>query len=226
MDWAYHPDFGGLAAYEIKSLPEGADGQVRETIREVAGHVLRDANDPLVMEHAGRALQLGNGCPITGVWNWVKPRIRFQQDEDTARRLHIVDRRVPDIIEVVIPPRDQARLIEMGRGVEDCDGFTGYAECLLLALGVPIKFVTVSADAEQPTRFSHVYVASYLNGRRIPLDFSHGEYPGWECPNTGRLQEWDLSIANAPSGETVALVAAALLAAAWIGLRHYGKRAA
>jgi hypothetical protein len=225
MDWAYHPDFGGLAAYEIKSLPEGADGQVRETLREVAANILRDANDPLVRQHAAQALQLGNGCPITGVWNWVRPRMRFKQDDELARDLRAANWD-PDIIEVVIRPRDQAILINMGRGVEDCDGFAGYAGCLLLALGVPIKFVTVSADVEQPQRFSHVYVASYLNGRRIPLDFSHGEYPGWECPNTGRLQEWDLSIAHSPSGEAVALVAAALLAAAWIGLRHYGKRAA
>jgi hypothetical protein len=216
MNWAYHPDFGGMTAYEITSLPEGADGQVRETLRKIAGTILEDASDPLILEDAQNALQMGNGCPIQGVWNWIKPRIRFQQDEDSARKLQVSDPRIPDVIEVLIRPADQAWLIRMNRGFEDCDGFVHYGACLLVALGVPVRMVTVSADTDAPSRFSHVYLASYLNGQRVPLDLSHGEYPGWECPNTGRVKEWDLDCAFLPSGEAMVLMAVAALIAALV----------
>ncbi len=92
---------------------------------------------------------------------------------------------------MLIRPVDQAMLIErMGAGFEDCDGWELYAGCLLTALGIPCSLVTVSAEPREPYRYSHVYLAAYADGERIPIDFSHGPYPGWECPNTGRLREW------------------------------------
>jgi hypothetical protein len=198
---AYHPDFGGPIAYTFESLPEHPDGQVRETIGRILDYVRQDAAHPLIQEDAREALQLGARADrgyadqaIAGVWQKVKSSLRFKQDEAIARDLRIEDPRIKDVVEVIIRPLDQALLIRrMPHGVEDCDGFEGYASCLLQALGIPCALVTVSAEPEEPYRFSHVYLACYAEGRRIPVDFSHGPYPGWECPNTGRLKEWPVN---------------------------------
>lgn len=195
---AYHPDFGGPIRYSIENLPEHPDGQVRDTIARILGYVRADVSDPLCIEDANESLALGERAglshgwqSIAGVWRKIKGALKFQQDEQTAARLAVNDRRIPDVVEVIIRPADQSRLIRrMPNGVEDCDGFEGYASCLLTILGIPCALVTVSAEPDEPNRFSHVYLACYVDGQRIPVDFSHGPYPGWECPNTGRLKEW------------------------------------
>ena len=195
---AHHPDFGGPIRYSFENLPEHPDGQVRDTIARILGYVRADVSDPLIQEDAAECLALGERAGlsygwqcIAGVWRKIKRSLKFQHDEKTAARLAIDDSRIPDVVEVIVRPVDQSLLIRrMPNGVEDCDGFEGYASCLLTALGIPCALVTVSAEPEEPNRFSHVYLACYVDGQRIPVDFSHGPYPGWECPNTGRLKEW------------------------------------
>lgn len=198
MQAAYHPDFGEVVNYTFKALPDHPDGQVAETIDEMRAVIRADAGDRNVQEDARQALAIGNGDPIAGVWSFIKPRIRFQQDADTAARLQVDDPRIADTVEVVIRPADQSRMIRMqGSGVEDCDGFETFAACLLRVLGVKVRLVTVAADPRAPLYYSHVYMAAYMNGRRVPLDFSHGPYPGWECPNLGRIREWDIDLGPA-----------------------------
>lgn len=198
MTTAYHPDFGSQVRYVFEDLPEHPDGQVRDTIARILGYVRADVDHPLIQEDAAEALQLGYAPnrsyadrAIAGVYQKVRRHLRFKHDEDIAADLQIDDPRKRNVVEVIIRPIDQALLIRrMPNGVEDCDGFEGYASCLLAALGVQCSLVTVSAEPKEPHRFSHVYLACYADGRRIPVDFSHGPYPGWECPNTGRLEEW------------------------------------
>ena len=128
------------------------------------------------------------------MWAAIKPHIRFRQDFDIAQDLQSDDPRKRSIVETFIPPAVQALLIQLrGSGVEDCDGFTMYGACLLLALGVPVSMCTVSAERSTPGLFSHVYLVAYWNGMRIPMDLSHGPCPGWECPNLGRVREWVVS---------------------------------
>lgn len=220
---AFHPDFGTQVRYTFESLPADPDAQVERTIARIIQYLIEDAGTPLIQDFARRALELGGGDPITGVWNLVKPNLRFQHDETTARRLQTDDPRKHDAIEVLIRPLDQALLIDLqGIGVEDCDGFEMFAGCLLYALGIPCSLVTVSAAPEEPNRFSHVYIAAYPNGNRIPLDFSHGEYPGWECPNTGRLKEWPISPGSCA---TRLLPLLAALAAGYFAIRFYKEAA-
>lgn len=223
MDQAYHPGFGGIVNYSIRALPEAPDGQVRETINEALNLIRADVQAPIIQDHAFRCLKLGQGAgtyaqqAIRGVFRHVKSKMRFQHDEDTAQALQIDDPRKRDIIEVLIRPVDQAMLIDrMGQGFEDCDGFETYAGCVLTALGIPVSLVTVSAEPREPGVYSHVYLACYADGERIPVDFSHGPYPGWECPNTGRLKEWPVTPSFAaqlfdaivPVGVAIALYAA------------------
>lgn len=191
---AYHPDFGQQVRYRFDWLPDDPDGQVAVAIHRMIDLILDDAQLSMIQERALMALTLGNGDPVLGVWNTVKPLLQFRQDAEIAQRLALDDNRLADVVEVFIRPIDQELLIRtLGHGFEDCDGFELYAGCLLTALGIRCNLVTVAADRSEPTRYSHVYLAAYLDGKRIPLDFSHGKYPGWECQNLGRIREWPIA---------------------------------
>ncbi len=117
---------------------------------------------------------------------------------------------------MLISPR---HLAEMRNPVEDCDGFTSYTAALLRSRGVPCNFATVAADAREPGRYSHVYLACYPPTGRIALDTSHGPYPGWEAPNVyGKKREWPI---DGPDWPQLFLIGA-VLAGAWYAARHWG----
>jgi hypothetical protein len=194
IEFNSHADFPQPIAYQFEAMPDDPDAQVRVAVKKVIGFVLADKETPIIQQAAANALDLGGGDPISGVWKAVKPHIRFRQDYDIAADLQVDDLRKSSIVETFIPPAVQALLIQMrGSGIEDCDGFTMYGACLLAALGVPVSMCTVSAERDRPRLFSHVYLVAYWNGMRIPMDLSHGRYPGWECPNLGRQREWVVS---------------------------------
>ena len=225
METAYHPDIG-QALYSIRALPESSDGQVRSTINQVIRYVREDACSSFIQSEAERALRLGAGDPNKGVFNLLKSSMRFKRDEKIADELQVEDARKPDTIEVLIRPVDQWLLIKLrGLGVGDCDCFHMYGACLLWALGVPCSLVTVSADPERPWEFSHVYLASYWNGVRTPLDISHGDYPGWECQNLGRVKEWKVQPNWEESLSDAGIIVGGLVAA-YFGLQFLLRRAA
>ena len=221
METAYHPDFGQHVSYSFERMPEDPDGQVNAAVDKICTFIGEDAAGPIIREDAAQRLAEGGGDPIAGVWPHIKRSLRFRQDYDTAQDLQVEDPRKADIVEVFIRPADQSLLIQLrGMGVEDCDGYTLYGACLLTALGVPCNLVTVAADETEPRRFSHIYVAAYLNGQRIPLDFSHGPYPGWEAPST-RIKEWPIR-RTFPGLQAALLIGGAV--AAYFGLRYYNRR--
>lgn len=234
MDTAYHPDFGTRVAFAFERLPEDSDGQVRHTIAKVVGYIRQDAQSELIQQDAARAAQCGD--PIQGVWNLIKPHIKFKQDADIAKDLKLDPARKAelekqfgkigeDTVEVFIRPVDQSLMIALqGIGVEDCDGFTMYGACLLTALGIPCKLVTVAAHKSRPNEFSHIYVAAFYQGKRIPLDFSHGEYPGWEYPST-RMKEWPIFETPIEQG-VMALTPVAIAGALYLGFRWLNRRRA
>ena len=205
--------------YQFFALPDAADGQVASTIRDVIRFIRADAQAPVIREEAQRMLELGNGNPNLGLWQMIKPSMRFKRDEEIADDLNVDDQRKADTIEVLIRPVDQWMLIKLrGIGVGDCDCYSMYGACLLTALGVPCSLVTVAASPRRPNEFSHVYLASYWNGVRVPLDLSHGEYPGWECPNLGRMKEWP--IFQSPCDQLLEFaLPAVLLAGAFFALK-------
>jgi hypothetical protein len=197
---AYHPNFGGQVRYQAVPLSTDPDTQVAQTIALMRANVRADSSSWPIQRDAA-AMDSGTGDDCSDAWDWARKRVHFQQDEQTAAPLqpYFDD----DIVEVLIRPRD---LADMDRPVEDCDGFHQYVPALLRAKGVPCNFVTVAADAREPDRFSHVYVACYPNGKRIALDASHGAYPGWEVPEmyVGRKREWPI---DGPDWEGLAMVA-------------------
>jgi hypothetical protein len=193
----YHPTFGQSVNYQLRQLPDDPDGQVAAMIGDMRQLAIADHQHPLIQQDAAQALMEGNGDPISGVYWFVKRRLTFRQDEEQAAQLppSFIGR---DIIEVLIRPVDASLLLRKGMDMpEDCDGFSTYAASLLLALGVPCNFCTVAVDQEDPGRYSHVYLIAYPNSDpslSVPLDISHGKYPGWECPNPyDKRTEWAVS---------------------------------
>jgi hypothetical protein len=84
----------------------------------------------------------------------------------------------------------------MRKPKEDCDGFTMLICAMLRALLVESYIVTVAADPADPSRWSHVFVMAKLpDGTSIPLDCSHGAFPGWMVPaeHIFRWQAWHLN---------------------------------
>jgi hypothetical protein len=227
MNTAYHPDFGVKVAYTFDRMPDDPDQQVVQAVAKAICFIRQDAQSEPIQRDAARAMQCGD--PITGVWKIIKPSMKFKQDADIAKDLDVDDPRKDDIVEVFIRPADQSMLIALrGVGVEDCDGFTMYGACLLTALGIPCSLVTVAADRDRPREYSHIYVAAYPNGPgtapRIALDFSHGEYVGWECPST-RKREWPVYETPLEKA-TLALTPIAIASALYLGFRWLNRRAA
>ena len=118
---------------------------------------------------------------------FIRQAVRFQNDADTARPFAID----PEQAEVLIRPVD---LIRMPQPAGDCDDFSMLAAAMLAALNIDCSFKTVACEKSDPDTYSHVYVVAYVDGgQRLPLDCSHGQYPGWEVKATGRQKEWKVS---------------------------------
>lgn len=201
-----HPALGTVA-YRTDAVSADPDTQVAQTIALMRQYVIEDLRDPYLLMDAVAA---SYPDPINGTWRLVCDRLTFAQDETTAESVPLSGDQ--EAVEVLVRPADVAR----GAPVGDCDDFAMFTCALLEAQGIPTSFCTVAAEADEPRRFSHVYAVAYLGGQRIPMDTSHGEYPGWETERAYRKQEW-------PLHET-ASVAPALLTgiAAWWLLRAFG----
>ena len=98
-----------------------------------------------------------------------------------------------DELQLLIEP---AAVLKMRDPKGDCAVYTTLICALLTVAGVGWEIVTVAVDPHQPDIFSHVYPRAILaEGRRLPLDASHGSAPGWEVPaeRVTRKQIWDQS---------------------------------
>ena len=73
-------------------------------------------------------------------------------------------------------------MIQMNNPVGDCDCFSTLLASILIALGFKVWFVSIKVDPNEPDRWSHVYLMTYIpdEDRLLPLDASHGSFPGWE----------------------------------------------
>jgi hypothetical protein len=88
----------------------------------------------------------------------------------------------------------------------DCSAFTMLIAALLKCMGVRCELVTVAVDPREPEVFTHIYPRAILeDGQRLPLDASHGDYPGWEVPayDVSRKQIWDTSGSPIPDSAAV-----------------------
>lgn len=216
---ASHPELGQVP-FRSEPMSDWPDDQVAFTIERMRKFAVVSAITPELQRDLRKALELSDGEPLTGIHRFVRQSLRFAEDEDT---LASVIGEIPDretTIETLIAPVDLSDAIDAGlTPSEDCDGFATYVAALLETAGIPCAFVTVAADADDKSRFSHVYVVAYpIEGVRIPIDASHGPHVGWEVPNRfGRQREWPLRQTK-QWWKTVALIAV-LGGAVWIGTR-------
>jgi transglutaminase-like putative cysteine protease len=206
----YLPQFGGNVNYEVQELSDDPDTQVAQTTSLMGKYVREDCFCPEILNDAALASQSQDPMQIVADdWRYVRERIGFVNDDVTAQPFSGLFR-IP-IVETLVRPRDMSTACENGncKRTGDCDDFSMYLACLLRAHGIPCKFVTVAADAADPTRYSHVYVAAYPGGRRVALDASHGPYAGWEVENKyGKRCEWPIE--GAVIWESLMLIAASL----------------
>lgn len=193
----YHPQLGEVK-YRVENLAFEPDTQVGQTLRLMLERAAQDSSDPWFKQRAqGLA---GEGSEKSKAYNlyqhaWRKSgHIRFQRDEITGAGIGGYPE--DEVVEVSIRPIDMAKYVDEGKAIGDCDDFSTYLAALLKANGIACSFVTVGADERVPDQFSHVYVVAYPvdewgQRERLPLDASHGEYPGWEVPNQfGKYKEW------------------------------------
>jgi hypothetical protein len=169
--------------------PDRANAQ---TVEVMAAHVHRTAKDPVVWAHAKDAVakwgrgRRGSRAVMWAAWWWAKYHIRFTHHEDMLR----VWLNETDQLQLLVPPDVLVKLVPLG----DCAIFSMLVATFLEIFGVPWEFVTVKANPEAPSLYSHVYVRGITeDGVHVGLDASHGKYPGWEVPPAHRFgtQAWD-----------------------------------
>jgi hypothetical protein len=171
----------------------------------MSGHINNAVSDDLVQWVAAEALtqygmlawglagedkqrRIAESC-----WWWAKNNIKFVHHESLLRRYlgesgHLQGLIAPDIL--------LAQMADGQRMEGDCAIFTAMLCAMLKVAGVPWEIVTVAVNPREPEIFSHVYPRAVMgDGRRLPLDASHGTYPGWQVPSSdvSRVQVWDES---------------------------------
>lgn len=161
------------------------DALTEQTIGIMAQHVKDAANDQGVIDSAYAALQkFGAVSGDTGdaeraacaAWWYPKLFVKFKHhDFIIQQRLGVYGHP-----QALITPEV---LVRMERPEGDCAIFTECICAFLRVLGVPYEFVTVKVSPKVPRQYGHVYPYAIMpDGRRIPLDASHGDYPGWQVP--------------------------------------------
>lgn len=189
-----HPAFG-ITNYTADTVAESGDLQTASVIRTMAKYAIEDSKSDVVRTAVEQAkLEFPNDSPEAQIFYYVRGRVRFVADEDAA--LPIQKWYQDPIVEVLIRPVDLLTMSPIAQG--DCDDFSMLVASMLAAQGIPCSFVTVAADGRDPNQFSHVYVASYRDGKRIPIDASHGMFPGWEVERDRvfRKTEWPVEDEN------------------------------
>lgn len=161
-----------------------------QTVRKMWEHILAAQSDLLIKLTADR---ITSNCAsaadkLTAIWFWVKHRVKFLHDEVLTRTLF----NESGHFELLIAP---PVLIRMKAPSGDCDDFTMLVLALAMAAGFDCGIVTLVCDRRRPGEYSHVYGCALLEGVIVPLDCSHGRYPGWEVPrrDVQRKTIWDKS---------------------------------
>lgn len=183
-----------------------SDTATQQTVAKMWEYIRAGASDPEVKRWADLSKRfapqasamfapagLGNSpaAPLAwGIFWQVKHSVKYVRDEPRLFRMG-----QGDALDLLIAP---AVLVRQSEPKEDCDGFTMLVCSMLDALGLGIEpfIVTIAADPQDRSRWSHVFaLAKMPNGELIPLDASHGTHPGWMVPpeHTFRLQVWDRS---------------------------------
>lgn len=197
----YHPTLGQVK-YSIQEVSDNPDEQVEATIALMREYAQQDARNPILQQDVGYAW--GTDDAIGDTFRYLCRNgargMQFVRDEVTGQPVEALQSRSPfswrPVIETLIRPVDEA-ILPNPQG--DCDDFAQYGAAHLIARGIPdVRYATAAAEGAYPDVYSHVYLVAYPQdgpyaGQRVPVDLSHGPYPGWEVPNTGKFREWRIN---------------------------------
>ena len=220
-----------------RELSEDPDTQAGQVIDLMTQYAIEDAQSAPIRDDATR-IMLTSSNPndqrelAAGVWRFVNERVKFTRDQEIAQPFvdEMPTLKWNPVAEALIRPGEMSKLCAWDetrcQRVGDCDDFSMWAASILYCMRVPCSFVTVAGDPEEPSRYSHVYVAAQVTKpqgkkERVPIDASHGRFPGDEVPNRyGKRKEWPVEKRSALRDLIVpALFAAGLL---FIGWRYSG----
>jgi hypothetical protein len=173
------------------------DTATAQTIAIMCGHVRKASSDEVVKQTAGRAAQQFAGLAgtdgqdayslATAAFWWCKVFVKFVHHELIIRQ-HLGE---AGHLQGLISPEI---LVRMQQPEGDCAIFTECVCAFLRVFGIPYEIITVAVNPQEPETFSHVYLYAVLpDGTRMPIDASHGDYPGWQVPSShvSRRQVWD-----------------------------------
>lgn len=176
-------------------LTGDSDTDTARIIQVMCAHIKGGANDAAIQHYAQQAAQQfagiaqadGPGALAACAWWWCKTYIQFVHHE-TLLRKHLGE---SGHLQGLISPD---ALVRMPKPQGDCAIFTDCLCAFLRVFGVPYELVTLAVNPREPQEYSHVFCYAVLeNGDRLPLDASHGQYPGWQVPSSDvfRRQVWD-----------------------------------
>ena len=156
-------------------------------IAKISSHSLLIAS---VIDSLLRTLprHLSNTDLARAIFWWIKNHVRFESDEAIlASQLGYKD---PN--QELLIPADT--LLSMPIPMGDCDDFSMLGASFMLACHIPVWFVAVAVDPNEPNRFSHVYCKILVDNIVVPFDSSHGPTFGWETrKDVFRRMEWEVS---------------------------------
>jgi hypothetical protein len=185
---AFHPAFAASVKFARAPLSDDPDTAVAQTIETMGRYVREDRSSRFFQSLAAQLRGQSHQQTKRNVFAWIKARVRFVNDSVIADLLRAPESDLDksSIAEVLIRPLDIVRMVDpMG----DCDDFSMLGACLLTAAGVHCAFVTLAADAREPSQYSHVYLVA----EHEPFDSSHGPFVGWEARNRfGKRQLWSV----------------------------------
>jgi hypothetical protein len=121
------------------------------------------------------------------LWWWTKGFIKFVEDAQLVAKLAGLH----EALELLTDPSVMAREV-WPQG--DCDCFTMFLCALMECWGLKWDIVTLAASRRQPGIWSHVFPRVHLaDNFALPMDASHGKYPGWSVPQRDiqRMQVWN-----------------------------------
>lgn len=171
------------------------DTDTARTVAIMCDHIKGGAADPVVQQYAQQAAQQfaavagesGPGALAACAWWWCKTYIKFVHHESLLQK-HLGE---AGHLQGLISPD---ALVRMSKPQGDCAIFTDMLCAFLRVFGIKYEIVTVAVNPREPSEYSHVFAYAVLpDGRRLPLDASHGDYPGWQVPSAHvfRRQVWD-----------------------------------
>ena len=176
----------GATILAVPTNPFDNEISTTDTLHIMSALANRDAGSPLIQSLAHELLI---GCSTAeqffqSLWYWIKNRIEFKQHEDIIPSVLGVDGIDKQLL---ISP---STLLALPLPEGDCAVFSTLVASVLVAGGFAPLYKVISADSNEPERWSHVYVIVPTASGYYSMDVSHGKYPGWEYQNRYREMTW------------------------------------